>query len=454
MRGLLVLFALLSCVSFANDSLPRRGTLGVQLRAVPEDVRTGLKLGAQEAVQVVEDGNGLLKYDLIVGVAGKKFKSFAEWQELLRGQTDKPRADLLVMRFHTETQHKTGQQVGWIQSREQVDVQQRPVDETDHYVTLYDHVVSNGHKIRTFVTKPKSPGKHPVLFWIQGINASSVDFPLNAKNYIAPVMKPFADDGFVVVRVEKTGVGDSEGGPARLVGWDEELDIYRQALKALDKYDFVDRDNIFVFGHSMGGCHAPVVCSETPVKGIITYGTVAMSWLEWEVRAPRIQGPLSGQTHAQVDQDVRQITQFYNYVFNEKRSIAWIKKTHPELAAFAAGQSPDGVMLGDRSIKYMQEVNDRNFTDYWAKLGKTRVLALFGEFDWVSLREDQTTVADAVNMANPGCAEFKVVPQSDHIFSKCVGWQDSFDRFAKPGSEFNPEIVKVLRDWIDGVMKG
>lgn len=434
------------CFNLAHgaDQLPRRGTLGIPLRAAPEDVRKPLKLGDQEALQVTSDANGLAKDDLIVGVDKKRFKNFAEWQELLRTQTDKSKAKLIVLK-------KSGDQ--WKETDVEVAIQPKPADDTDKYTTVYDHVVSNGNRIRTFITKPKSPGKHPVLFWIQGINATSVDFPLGAKNYIAPVMKPFADDGFVVIRVEKTGVGDSEGGPARLVGWDEELDIYRQTLKALDRYDFIDRDNVFVFGHSMGGCHAPVVCSEIPVKGIISYGTVAMSWLEWEVRAPRMQGILSGQTHAQVDKDVRQITQFYSYVFTEKRTIDWIKKNRPELAKLADEQSPDGVMLGDRSIKYMQEVNDRDFTEYWAKLGKTKVLALFGEFDWISLREDQTTVAEAVNKANPGCAEFKVVSQSDHIFSKCTGWQDSFDRFAKPGSEFNPEVVKTMREWIDGLMK-
>jgi pimeloyl-ACP methyl ester carboxylesterase len=331
----------------------------------------------------------------------------------------------------------------------EIPVVPKPVDASDTYETIYDDVLSNGHRIRTFINKPKRPGKHPVLFWIQGINASTIDFPLTVKNYICPFLKTFADDGYVIFRVEKTGVGDSEGGPARLVGYDEEMDIYRQALKSLAHYDFVDRDNVFVFGHSMGGCTAPLVCAEIPVKGIVTYGTVSMSWLEWEVRSPRILSVLGGQTRAQVDKEVRQVTQFYNYLFTEKRTVAWIKENRPELAEFATQQSPDGVMLGDRSIRYMQEVNDKNFCEFWAKLGKTRVLALFGEYDWISLREDQTQVAEAVNAANPGMAEFKEVPQSDHIFNKCTSMPDSFARWGKPGAEFNPTVVQMTKDWIE-----
>jgi pimeloyl-ACP methyl ester carboxylesterase len=415
------------------------------MRAAPAGVRDKLKLGPQEALEVTGDANGLKAGDLILGVDGKKFKSFAIWNEMLRTQTDGPSAKLTILRDGKE-------------QAVQVKVVPKPADETDKYATLYDEVLSNGHRIRTFVTKPKTPGKHPVLFWIQGINASTIDFPLATKNYMMPVIKSFAEDGYVTVRVEKPGVGDSEGGPARLVGYDEELDIYRQALKALDRYDFVDRANVFIFGHSMGGCHAPLVVSEIwggtpqpreiPVKGIISYGTVANSWLEWTIRSPRVQSLLAGKTHGEIDTEVRQITQLYTYLYNEKRSIEWIKTNHPELKEIAEATSPDGVMLGDRSIRYMQEVNDHNFGAAWAKLGATKVLALFGESDWVSLREDQVVVAEAVNAAHPGNAEFKVVPQADHLFNLTSSMKDSFAHFNAPGSVHNTAVEETVKAWI------
>jgi hypothetical protein len=189
------------------------------------------------------------------------------------------------------------------------------------------------------------------------------------------------------------------------------------------------------------------------VKGIVTYGTVSDSWLEWEVKSPRVQGPLGGQKRGDIDGEVRKTLAFYNYLFNEKRTIAWIKENRPELKDIADQSSPDGVMLGDRSILYMQEVNDKNFCEYWAKLGKTRVLALFGECDWISLRDDQTQVAEAVNTANPGMAEFKVVPQSDHIFVKSTSMKDSFDHWGKPGTQPNPAIVGIIKEWIAALEK-
>jgi len=432
----LAAFVLLGLTAFSfGSSLPRRGVLGIPFQPVPEDLRTKLKLGPQEAVQAASDANGLKAGDLVVGVSGKRFKTFAEWNDLVRAAAGGEKVRLIVRRDGKD---------------EEVEVlfKPKPVDSTDSYETVYDDVVSGGHRIRTLITHPRSEGRHPVLFWIQGINTSSVDFPLSTNNYIANALRPFAEDGYVTVRIEKPGVGDSEGGPAALVGFDEELDIYRQALKSLSRYAFVDSSRVFIFGHSMGGCHAPLLASEIPVKGIITYGTVSNSWLEWEIRSPRIQGPLAGQSRAEVDQQVRQVTAFFHYLYNEKRSVAWIQKNRPELRALAKEISPDGVMLNPRSIKYMQEVNDKNFCSYWSRVGDAHVLALFGENDWISLREDQTQVCDAVNAARAGFGTFTVVPGSDHLFSKCTSMKDSYDRFGKPGTEFNPALVGIIKSWI------
>ncbi len=435
MRHLLVLAVLMLSVAAFGQPLPRRGTLGVSFRAVPAEVLTAEKLGAQEAVQVTAKANGLEENDLVLGLNGKKFTTFGQWSDLVRAAVDKPTAKLIVRRAGKE-------------QNIEVKVQAKTPDNGDSYETIYDQVVSNGHRIRTFITKPKATGKRPVLFWIQGITASSVEAPLTGPSGTSKILKSFSDDGWVTVRVEKPGTGDSEGGPALLVGFDEELDIYRQTLKILDKYEFLDRSQVYLFGHSMGGCHAPIIASEQPVKGIITYGTVSDSWLEWQVKAARIQGPLAGQSRAEIDTEVRKTIAVYHYLYNEKRTIAWIKQNHPELNDVTDQTSADGVMLGVRSIKYMQEVNDKNYCSYWAKLNKTKVLALFGESDWISVQGCQEQVAAAVNAANPGNAEYVVVPQSDHGFYKTKNFPDSYAKWGKPGNEFNPAIIQVMKDWV------
>ena len=431
--------ALCAFAAFAQD-LPRRGTLGAPLRAVPAEIATKFSLKPQTAAEFVAgiDGkvSGELKAgDILVEINGKSFTSFAEMNEMIRQLKVGSVAKLTVL--------ADGQR-----AERQVTIVEKPRDKGKNYEVVYDHVVSNGNRIRTFVSKPKAEGKRPVMFWIQGINASSIDQPLTSPNVTSRILKSFSDEGWVTLRVEKTGTGDSEGGPALKVGFDEEVDIYRQALKALDKYPFVDRSRVYIFGHSMGGCHAPIVASEQPVKGIISYGTVSDSWLEWQIKAARWQSLLGGEDPAVVDQLVRNTVKLYNALYTEKKSIPEIRAQYPELAELIKQSAPTDDMLSVRSVQYMREVNDRNFGDYWQKVGDAKVLALFGENDFVSLEADQSQIPGFVNRKHPANAVYVKVKESDHAFSKTMSFQDSLAKWGKPGAEFNPEVIRVMKEWI------
>jgi pimeloyl-ACP methyl ester carboxylesterase len=440
-----LLFLLCTLASFAQE-LPRRATFGVGLRAVPAELATKHSLKPQSAAQFVPGADGKLPGDLkdgdiLLEINGKPFASFSEMNEMIR---QLPVGSTVKLTVLTDAGR----------AERQVKMIEKPRDKGDNYEVIYDHVISNGNRIRTFVSKPKVEGKRPVMFWIQGISASSVDSPLTSQSIISKVLKSFSDDGWVTVRVEKTGIGDSGGGPALKVGFNEEVDIYRQTLKTLDKYPFVDRSRVYIFGHSMGGCHAPIVASEAPVKGIITYGTVSDSWLEWQIKAARFQSLLSGADPAEVDTLVRQTVKFYNALYTEKKSIPEIRAQYPDLADYIKSSAPSDDMLSVRSVKYMQEVNDVNFGHYWQRGGDAKVLALFGENDFVSLEADQTQIPGFVNRKKPGAAVFMKVKESDHGFAKTTSLRDSQERFGKPGAEFNPEVIRVMKEWIASLEKG
>jgi pimeloyl-ACP methyl ester carboxylesterase len=445
MRSLVFVCLLCTSLIAFGQELPRRGIISLGLRAVPADLQTKHSLKPQSAIQIIPgpDGkvpDGLKDGDIVVEIAGKTFATFGQMNEIIREQKVGTKIPVKVL-ADGKTETRT------------VTIIERPRDKREKYDVIYDHVNSYGHRIRTIVSKPKAAGKHPVLFWIQGINVGSIDSPLTSANINSKMVRAFADD-YVTVRVEKPGVGDSEGGPAQKVAFDEELDIYRQALKALDKYEFVDRSRVYIFGHSMGGCHAPILAAEIPIKGIVTYGTVSDSWLEWQIKAERWQSLLGGADPAEVDKSVRQTVAFYSALYNEKKAPPQIVKEHPDLAEYAKQASPDGENLSARSIKYMTELNDKNFGHYWSRIGDAKVLALFGENDFVSLEADQSQIPMFVNRVKPGNAKFMKVKDSDHGFTKTTSFQDSMQKTGKPGNEFNPETLRVMKEWIAEIEKG
>jgi hypothetical protein len=58
--------------------------------------------------------------------------------------------------------------------------------------------------------------------------------------------------GFVTMRVEKSGVGDSAGAPCGSIGYQQELAGHRAALRALKTHPAVDANRVFLLGISLG----------------------------------------------------------------------------------------------------------------------------------------------------------------------------------------------------------
>ena len=87
--------------------------------------------------------------------------------------------------------------------------------------------------------------------------------------------------GFVTIRVEKTGMGDSKGLPCNECDFHTEKQGFLDGLKQLKSLPYVDKQNIFIAGFSIGGVIAPLIAQPEPVKGIIVYGTAGRNWLEY-----------------------------------------------------------------------------------------------------------------------------------------------------------------------------
>src|SRR5262249_49449940 len=141
------------------------------------------------------------------------------------------------------------------------------------YDVVYGAVASRGARLRTIVSGPKAPGRHPAVMLIQGYGCFSIDNPVGEPGGFTRIARDLARHGYVTMRLDRPGCGDSEGGPCKDVDFDTELDGFREALRALKRLDFVDAENVFIFGHSMGGIVGLIIAAELPVRGLAVYGT-------------------------------------------------------------------------------------------------------------------------------------------------------------------------------------
>ena len=427
-----------------ENALPRKAYVGIQMVPLPDEIRAREQLGSGSGVLVkaVSPGTagaegGIRPGDVLLDVGGK----------VIRDVTD------ALMTIPTMP---VGQKVDVTLSRAgrrvilPVTLQERPRDRGETFDVLYDHVVSGAARIRTIVTKPNRPGRHPVLFLIQGLGGASIDAPLSGPEPYSRILNEFAKSDYVTVRVEKPGIGDSEGGPFADLDFATELDAYRQALLEVRKYGFVDVDNVFIFGHSMGGVFGPIIASEVPIKGIAVYGTIAKTTTEYFLENRRRQAVLAGNDPAQIDSTLRGWAVALHYVLIEQKSPADILRARPDLRSALDVLSP---YLAGRAVPFWSQLAAQNLPAYWAK-GNDHVLALWGKNDYIATEADHPLIIEVVNKARPGKGTYIPLENSDHGFRKTSSLEDSFKRWRSPPSEdFNPQIITTLKDWIEKVQR-
>ncbi|MBW6441440.1 alpha/beta fold hydrolase [Patescibacteria group bacterium] len=127
------------------------------------------------------------------------------------------------------------------------------LDESDEYYSYLTSYDSDGLKINGLLTIPKEAGSQsgwPGIVFVHGyIPPDSYKTTENYSSYVDYLAK----NGFVVFKIDLRGHGESEGEPGgAYYSSDYVVDILN-AYSALQSSDFVDKDNIGLWGHSMGG---------------------------------------------------------------------------------------------------------------------------------------------------------------------------------------------------------
>jgi pimeloyl-ACP methyl ester carboxylesterase len=307
--------------------------------------------------------------------------------------------------------------------------------------------------MRTIITRPRKAGKYPGFMFIQGFSPVSYDFTLEGSKgdvttLNGPLLYEFANSNFVTIRVEKPGVGDSEGGPFADLDFTTEIDIYRQALKQLKEMPEVDTDNVFIFGHSMGGAFGPIIASENPVRGIAVYGAASRTWYEYLLDTLRYQGLVAGDNYENTDERVRLGSRALALVFLENKSPEEVNKSHPELKPLIDALFPNGQFNG-KSLEFWRQLGQENMPSYWTQCN-AHVLAVRGASDFVTYDVDHKLIADIVNRAKPDTARSLTLPDSDHLFHKHATEPDSMKAMQK--GEYNLAFATLMKAWIQEVM--
>lgn len=436
----LALVVCLAGLSAAHaGELRRRGMVGVQLAPVP--VPEGGEAPKGVLIQAIVPGGaaeaaGLLSGDIVMKIGETELAALPDFMSAMRGYFAGDKVPFTVKRGDETVK---------------VDVtpKERPRETSDDYEVIYDDVEVNGLRLRTYVTKPKAEGKRPAILLIPSPSPSPIELgPQMASHPYKKLVNALTMAGYVTMRVDRVGVGDSEGGNPADTDLKTDGDSFRSAARKLRTYDYVDQDRVFIYALGMGSAIAPLAAKDAGVRGVATYGSTiarapSVSLPEalhrmWELRDPE---------DKQIDKNTALLTDFLKLCEKGEKPGEAMKKCEGLREALSAfGPQRDDNILGIQQ-PYFLDIARTDYAKAWGEVN-AEVLALWGDADYQANRGDAEFIAESVNKAHPGKATFKALPECDHVGNKADDIEDSFLSGYGAG-DFNPVIVETLAKWIE-----
>ena len=330
----------------------------------------------------------------------------------------------------------------------------RPYEQSTETTDLqYDWVKFRNGSLRAITRRPKGKTDLPAILVIPGYGCGSIEN--YSTSYNGKLINEWVKAGYAVVTIEKSGLGDSYNcepcGEADLV---TDIDSYNAGYEYMEQLPFVDKNSLYVWGHSMGGIVAPEVARLHHPKGVMVFGATFRPWSEFLLEMHRIQKPLlENYTYQQTEEFVRKIQKIYYEFFVLKRSREELDR-NPEYAKLVESEleyKPGSNDMWGRHWRFWQQIDSLNLAESWQKVN-CPVLILHGGTDYEQCsKAEPLLMMQTVNAAHPGNATMIIVPQLDHFMMKSATWEEARDNFKSQQyskGNFNYAIAVESINWL------
>lgn len=421
---ILIFFLLTACLLNAQN-LGRRALW--QARIAPSDLGPGAIIQSLQKSSPLER-EGFLPGDRLIRVNGVSILDAEIWSDIsygLRGDTP-----ITIEAVRNGSLFKK-------------EVRFEPLEMEFHknLETLYEEVTSAyGITQRTIITKPRKSGKQPAIVLIGGLSCSSIEtYPGRKGNWVQTITDLVEKSGMVVMRIEKPGVGDSDGDCSRS---DFYMDLagYRAAIKSLKSKPYVDPNKIVVYGSSMGSALAPLLANEFNLAGVISDGTFFKTWFEHMLEIERRILRFQGNTEAEIVEKMNHyfIPLYYGMLI-KKKTYQEVVNAYPALSKF--NYHGPTHMYG-RPVSYYQQLQDINLAGQWENL-KVPVRILRGTNDWIMSAFDNKMIVEVLQRNGHSDHKLLEYPGLDHWNTIHETARDSFE--GKEGKWDEGTILVIIK---------
>jgi pimeloyl-ACP methyl ester carboxylesterase len=304
-----------------------------------------------------------------------------------------------------------------------------------------------GDRLRTTLSRPRQAApaaRLPAILVVGWLSCDPVAPAKSSESDSVLLDELAARSGAVMLRVEKPGVGGSQGTACADADFQRELAGYRAGLRLLAATPGVDRTKLFLLGISNGAGVAPLVASGEPIAGYVVAGGWVKTWYEHMLENERRRLRLAGKAPGEVNDRLRLAAQFYDLYLNGGKAPGEVLRLRPDLAPVWEGDKDLAHQYG-RPAAYFIQLQQLNLAAAWSRV-REPALVIHGEYDWIMSREDHELIAAIVNHNRPGAARFFEVPRMDHLFGRHDSAEQAFHKLGE--GELAGDVLVLILDWL------
>ncbi len=306
-----------------------------------------------------------------------------------------------------------------------------------------------GYRVRTYTTRPAGVQRNlAVVVFIPWLSCDAVEQPFGPgadgwAKMLRIVMRAVPAQ---FVRIEKPGVGDSEGPDCSASDLDDDIAAFRAGIRAALGARGADPTRLYLFGGSIGASLVPLLAQEFHPRGLIAIGGFARTWFEHMLGIERARLTLSGRTPAEINASIKSFTELYDLVLLQGLTPSAAIARKPELARvwYDAPAHQYG-----RPIHYYQQLQTLDIEAAWDRV-RVPTLVLRGDYDWIMSRDESERSVALLRARDPTLVTYVVRHGMNH----------HFDVFADPVAAFNEEngtfdegAAQAIVDWINARLR-
>lgn len=304
---------------------------------------------------------------------------------------------------------------------------------------------------------PDSAGTFPAVVLIAGSGPQDRDETVFGHKPFLVIADYLTRNGFVVLRYDKRGIGQSKGDHARATTQDFATDA-SAAIEYLRTRKEVDKSATGLIGHSEGGVIAPMIASENRnIKFIVLLAGTGEKGIETIMEQNRLGLEPLNMEPENTERSLKMIRNMFESLsewqgteadrtaLRDKLSQLWeqyplLVKLELKKDAYVRNQ------FNAMSSPWFRQFLQLNPADYLQKV-KCPVLALNGEKDTQVLTgKNLGAIKSALDKGRNYQYEIKSYPNLNHLFQECE--TGNVDEYGRIEQTISPEVLEDIARWL------